>query len=348
MAALPTNLAMFKHARTGRGSVLGLDIGGANLKAAMLSGQALIAPFALWREPTALAEHLCGILDQFQHDRLAVTMTAELCDCFATKRQGVHAILDSVQQAARTTPLEIWSTQGRFVGVTEARTSPLHVASANWHALATFAGRFAPQDSTMLVDIGSTTTDLIPLRQGRPAPRGLTDPERLTAGELVYTGVRRTPVGAVIGHDVAREYFATMHDVYLVLGKAPPEPHNRDTADGRPATTAGAHARLARMVCDDVEHFPWPQAVCLARSARQWQLRDLARAWEKVVAAMPARPRRVIVSGTGEFLARDLVRSMPRPAGMRIVALGKRLGKAVSGAACAYALAVLAEEALGY
>jgi len=67
-------------------------------------------------------------------------------------------------------------------------------AAANWLALATYAGRLAPRGPAVLLDVGSTTTDVIPLQDGTPVPRGRTDPERLESKELVYTGVRRTPL----------------------------------------------------------------------------------------------------------------------------------------------------------
>src|SRR5439155_9746858 len=113
---------------------LGLDIGGANLKAATAEGQAFSVPFPLWREPAALSQRLRELLSRFPHGRLAVTMTGELCDCFATKREGVYAILDGLVQAAPATPIQIWSTHGRFVSVAEARGDPWRVAAANWHA----------------------------------------------------------------------------------------------------------------------------------------------------------------------------------------------------------------------
>src|SRR5262249_27108723 len=107
-------------------SVLGLDIGGANLKAAQVDGTAWLQPFALWKNPHALAHALRQLLDRFRsRDLLAVTMTGELCDCFETKRQGVHAILDAVTEAAHGVPVRVWRTDGRFVGPAEARATPL-------------------------------------------------------------------------------------------------------------------------------------------------------------------------------------------------------------------------------
>src|SRR2546430_8479899 len=109
-------------------AVLGLDIGGANLKAAHRDGPAQCVPFALWKRPHDLANALralvAGILPPVNHggliDRVAVTMTGELCDCFPTSRAGVLHILDAVA-AALPVPVHVWRTDGRFVGFDEAR-----------------------------------------------------------------------------------------------------------------------------------------------------------------------------------------------------------------------------------
>src|SRR5205823_3022412 len=130
---------------------------------------------------------------------LAVTMTGELCDCFESKRQGVQAILAAVETVAVPGVIEIWRSDGRFVNLEGARADPLSVAAANWLALATFAGRWAPQGAALVIDIGSTTTDVVPLWDGHPIPRGRSDPERLRCRELIYMGVRRTPVCALLG-----------------------------------------------------------------------------------------------------------------------------------------------------
>src|SRR5437773_11265665 len=106
--------------------VLGLDVGGANLKAAHSGGGARSRPFALWKSPAGLTDALRPLLrDWPPYDLLAVTMTGELCDCFATKREGVRTILDAVCAAAGTTPVRVWRTDGRLVDVATARREPL-------------------------------------------------------------------------------------------------------------------------------------------------------------------------------------------------------------------------------
>src|SRR6516162_87651 len=131
---------------------VGLDIGGANLKVAHANGTALLQSFELWKNPAGLADALRGLLSRLPaHDGLAVTMTGELCDCFESKRQGVNAILDAVEAVRGSAPVLVWQTDGQFVTLPTARERPEHTAAANWLALATFTGRFAPSGYALLI-----------------------------------------------------------------------------------------------------------------------------------------------------------------------------------------------------
>jgi probable H4MPT-linked C1 transfer pathway protein len=270
-------------------------------------------------------------------------MTGELCDCFATKRQGVHTILKAVAAVAADKPVRVWQTDGRLVSLEAACSAPLQVAAANWLALATFAGRLAPTGSGLLIDIGSTTTDLIPLDEGKPAPLGRTDPDRFRSGELVYTGIRRTPLCALLGGRFAAELFATTLDAYLVLEKVPEDPSDCLTADGRPATRAAAHARLARMMCADMETCTEKQTFRLAQRVERRQVRLIQRALRRVQRRMSRPPGTIILAGSGEFLAHSVVARRFGGAA-ECISLTQRFGPAIAGAACAYALAVIAAE----
>jgi probable H4MPT-linked C1 transfer pathway protein len=327
-------------------SVLGLDIGGANLKAAHTDGCARLQPFELWRHPAGLPAALRALIDAMPPaDTLAVTMTGELCDCFETKRQGVRAILDAVATVAGSRRVRVWRSDARLVSVSEAQAAPLAAAAANWLALATFVGRYAPTGAALLIDIGSTTTDVIPLLNGRPVPRGRTDPERLRCHELVYTGVRRTPVCALLGASGAAELFATTLDVYLALGSLPEDPADRGTADGRPATREAAGARLARMLCADKESCTSDDIVNVAVRAHRAQMSAIEAAIGDVVRRQPEPPHTLCLAGAGEFLIRGVQPNVRELLGARIVSLMEQLGPASSEAACAHALAVLAREA---
>lgn len=330
--------------------VLGLDIGGANLKAATADKRAVSVPFALWKQPDKLPAALAELVAQFPDATdLAVTMTGELCDCYETKRQGVNAILDAVEFAAKGRPVRVWGTDERFMSAQRARDLYLMAAAANWHALATYAGRYVETITALLIDIGSTTTDLIPFIAGRECTFGRTDADRLRSGELVYMGVRRTPISALMGSDVAAEYFASTHDAYLLLEWAAEDPSDNDTADGRGSTIQLAHARLSRMLCGDPELIPIEETRALATRVMDSQIQVLQGAIRRIADNLPpldapwlvSFPETVLLSGSGWFLGHEmLVRTKAR---CKVISLNDLLGPSVSTCAPAYALAVLAQ-----
>jgi probable H4MPT-linked C1 transfer pathway protein len=299
--------------------------------------------FALWQQPTELPRALSELVRSLPTaERVALTMTGELCDCFASKRQGVLFILDAV--ATLGMPVQVFGIDGRFQELDVARAQPLRAAAANWLALAFLAGPLAPSGPAVLVDIGSTTTDIVPLVDGQPMPQGRTDPERLRYRELVYTGVRRTPLCALLGAESAAELFATTLDAYLVLGRIAEDESERHTADGRPATRACAHARLARMLCADLESSTEDERYQLATQVLDHQVARIETALRAVVGRLPGPPRTVIVAGEGAFLAEEvLARQRAFPPG-RVVSLEREWGVEISRAACAYAVALLAAE----
>jgi probable H4MPT-linked C1 transfer pathway protein len=330
---------------------LALDIGGANIKVADGKGYARSYSFALWKESLLLAQQIrTAISEAPPSDHLAVTMTGELAVCFESKAAGVRFILDAARAGSDNRHSRVYLVDGRLVSQQVALTVPNLAAASNWHALARFVGRFGPTGAALLIDIGSTTCDVIPLMDGKPAARGATDTERLLAGELVYTGIERSPICGVVSLvayrgrtcPVVHELFATMHDAYLILEQIRDDPRNTQTADGKPATRPYARARLARMVAADAEEFNHRDAVALAQSAADAQVSRLAAAIGQVAAALPTPPGAAILSGHGEFLARDALEFAQ--IFCPTISLSKELGLGVSRCAPAHALAVLATE----
>src|SRR4051794_33257973 len=120
---------------------LALDIGGANIKAADGRGFANSEPFALWQQPRKLVDALRAVIaGSPKSDHLALTMTGELADCFATKAEGVQAIVESLVTAADGRHSRVYLTNGKLVSPQIALRQPLLAAASNWHALARFAG----------------------------------------------------------------------------------------------------------------------------------------------------------------------------------------------------------------
>jgi probable H4MPT-linked C1 transfer pathway protein len=324
-------------------TTIGLDIGGANLKAAIPEGPARARPFPLWKRPNDLAKELASLVDDWPSaSRFALTMTGELCDCYSDRREGVRHILQAVANVAGDRAISVWRTDGRFTSLSETLADPLPAASANWLALATFAGRFATRDSAILLDVGSTTTDIVPLLDGRPVPIGRSDFERLRSRELIYLGARRTPICALMqpGEGMA-ELFATTLDIGLVLGDIQEDECDLDTADGRPARRGYAHARLARMLGGDTDSISFADVCRFAEQIRDRQLQITLEALNAVAGRLTQPVSCGIVGGSGDWLAREV---WTRFADSPPLALAARLGHDASTAACALAVAALLDE----
>lgn len=337
--------------------VLGLDIGGANTKGAVSGLWETTQAFEIWKAPIRLAEVLQAMVaDKEPFDCVAVTMTAELADCFETKAKGVDRILSSVEHAFPDTPTYVWQTGGEFVDVQLAREIPLLVAAANWHALATWVGRVVPHGNGILIDIGTTTTDIIPIQDGKPISQGMTDFERLQHQELVYTGVRRTPVCAVatsvsIANEscpLAAEWFANMADVYLLLGYHTPEPNSTDTPNGRPFTRSAAIDRVARQVCCDRTELTEDEILQICTSLSEQQQLQLSQAIEQVVKRLPQVCDQVLLSGAGAFLAQHVLDQSVQFCSVPQTHLATLFGKRSAEAACALAVSHLANEQISF
>ena len=333
--------------------VNGWDIGGANVKAAhvardgpRISVKTVSRAFEIWKDPTALGAVLREVAADLPGSAAtAVTMTAELSDVFRTKREGVGVVLDAISAAAPG-PIAVFTTDGGFVDVGEARAHPLAVAASNWMATALLVARHVPD--ALLLDIGTTTTDVVPIRGGRVIAAGRTDPERLLAGELLYTGAVRTNVAAIVPRvplrggqcPVAAEYFAVSGDVHVLLGDLAPADYTGSTPDGRAPTAACAAGRLARVVCADVEMLAEDEIVAIARAVADAQVGQIAAAIARVAARMDG-PVDVVATGLGTFLAQRAAVA----AGLRCRGLNDVLRVDVGWAAPAVAIAWLLADA---
>jgi probable H4MPT-linked C1 transfer pathway protein len=266
-------------------------------------------PFEIQREPHALGPLLVDLARAAgaqPGDTHAVTMTAELSQIFRTKREGVGFVLDQVVAAFPDACIRVHTVDGRFIDAAAAREAPLEVAAANWAATARRVAQSWPDG--ILIDVGSTTTDITPIVAGAIAARGRTDPERLREGELVYSGALRTPVEAIAptvplwggNAGVAAEGFAVAGDVHLWRGHLAPGDYSAPTPDGRPATREFAGERLARVVCADREMLDEGTISAIADSLWEAQVDRITSAIARIVhrhATLARGP--AIVTGLG-------------------------------------------------
>ena len=306
-------------------TVMGWDLGGAHVKAALVSGGRVHGvwqrPCPLWQDlsvlPRTVAELAHAGGDPATH---AVTMTGELADVFADRAQGVRTLLDMLQSSLSAQHWLVYAHPPRFLTPREALRRPLAVASMNWSATAAWVAQ--QLSDALLVDIGSTTTDLVPIRGGAVAAHGVTDAQRLASEELVYTGVVRTPVMAIAArvpfggawHAPMAEYFATSADVYRLTRELPTGADQLSSPDGAGKSRPESARRLARMLGRDFEMAPmtaWEQCARFLAEAQLWSLHQ---ACEVVLSRETMPPRAPIVgAGVGRFMAKKLALRLRRP-----------------------------------
>ena len=291
---------------------LGIDIGGANTKAATADGRYVSSIYLpLWRDAD-----LEGTLDRIRLEAPAgepvgVTITGELADCYPTKKDGIDHISRIV---TRVFPEAVfYGSDGRFHRDT---SDAALFSAANWSASARYMGRV--HGDVLFVDIGSTTTDIIPVIGGKPVA-GLTDFERLTRGELIYAGALRTNLAAMLRHVTvkgqdactASELFAVTGDVYLLLGRITPDDYTCDTPDGCGKSPEEAARRIARLVCCDLSELDRDDVREIARQVHRRQVDDLVETIRTV--AERHGLKRTAICGLGSFLARDALGELEMP-----------------------------------
>jgi probable H4MPT-linked C1 transfer pathway protein len=280
--------------------MIGIDIGGANLK--VVDGEGVHIHYCpLWEGAplAALLERYAGHKSQ----PAAVVMSGELADCFESRMQGIAFIVDAVKRAFPGAVF--YGTDAQF----HSGAVP-QLAAANW--LASAGCLRARYHRAVLVDMGSTTTDIVPLSRFDDL-LGLTDLLRLQKGYLIYTGLLRTNIATVLDcvtlagvpTPVSSEYFATSADAYLVLGHITPEQYSCDTPDKSGKSRAASLRRLARVVCSDTDDIGECGAVEIAAQFQDRQMTVIRDRVKKVMAA--AGSSEVVTAGTGAaLLAREL------------------------------------------
>lgn len=308
--------------------VCGWDIGGAHLKWALRDPQGgwiavRQSACPLWKGVDQLADALARTVREWPIDAREVhhvaTMTGELVDAFSDRSDGVRAIVDCSEAAFAGATWRWFGLDGTLADVATVRRSPLRFASANWLASAVCA---AHRSDGLFVDVGSTTTDIIALAGGLPRPRAWTDGERLSVGELVYRGMVRTPLMAVVAgvdwrgahRPLMAEHFATSADVFRLLGQLEESADVWPAADGAIKTVEGSARRIARLIGEDLDAAALADWQAVAGQFAEALMATLEGAARQTLAEAPAmRSPHVVCAGVGHRLAAQLAARLGWP-----------------------------------
>ena len=304
-------------------SSIGLDIGGAHLKACLIRNDPFIklSKVALFKTPIWESQNtLVSALEEIEKKwamgkdiQINIAMTAEMTDCFIDRREGVRKILSMIKNTFSYEKLKIYSTNGlKDFNITFNNYK--EIASSNWHATADTLSKI--ERNCFLIDIGSTTTDIIPIQFGKIlSPTSSTDFSRLQKGELVYLGVCRTSLSSIRRQllfrskmtNIIRENFASTADLFRLTKQLNPKYDLYPTFDGKNKTRLATRQRLARIIGLDIHDVTIEELNALAQQIKQIFVSEIIENLKKVSLQYNMSPRTpIIITGSGKFLAMEI------------------------------------------
>ena len=337
--------------------ILGIDVGGANTKVATSDGSFVRLIYApLWRNKAVIYDVLADVKRRLEAEgkgieAVGVVMTGEICGCFNTKREGVLYIKKVVSTMFEN--VKFFNTDCAFKNSSSGGEDPLSFAATNWLASAKFLSE--QYKNAIFVDIGSTTTDVIPIVEGKVKAKR-TDLERLKYGELIYSGVLRTGVAHLLKrvkvrgeeYGTSSELFTITADAYLVLGCITNDDYRCEKPcnyfvneevkkENEDKNRISAMQRLARVLCSDLEEIGEEGAVGIAEQVKEAQVEELIDPIKRIKAKYGLEM--VVSAGIGDFIAKEAADSL----NIEFLSLSSRYGKEISAVFPAYAVAKLLE-----
>jgi hypothetical protein len=320
--------------------ILGIDVGGANTKIASSDGSLVETHYLpLWR-CSKLQDLFVDIKRRTDAEALGAVMTGELSDRFDSKKEGVLYIAGSLRKVFDN--VLFLSNDCTFEREIE---NPMDFTSTNWIASSNFIGSF--EKNAILLDIGSTTTDVIPIVDGKPVAKRM-DIERLKSDELIYAGALRTNIAHILNSVIvdgvpcrtSSELFAITADVYLALGSISSEDYTCDTPDAKGGKDIRSSLqRIARVVCCDLSELGEEGVLSIATQVKERQIEDIV---ESVRMINEYDLKKIVAMGIGEFLAEEAAARLC----MGYLSISGRYGDGISNVFPAYASARLLERNL--
>ena len=327
--------------------IAGFDIGGANTDLAVIdfedgeikNMEVDFAYLPMWSNNDDLSHVLVELIENIcpvsEIDAVGISMTAELVDAYDTKKDGVLDIVKKCEETF-TCPIAYVGVDG-MISKSEIEKDPLKAAAANWIATAQIATLIS--DNCIFIDTGSTTTDIIPIKEGSECAIGKSDFDRSATGELVYTGTLRTNLASFLDkielngkeYRIASELFAQTADVYMVLDLITEDDYICDTFDGEGKSKIDCARRIARVVCADLEMLSMEDIVEMSEVIHQKQIAQIADGLKQVVETQGLDL--IVTTGLGKDI-------LDRPAAELLGLKVKSMGDILSDDECTVAPAV--------
>jgi|Deesub1362A_J573_1020465.scaffolds.fasta_scaffold00088_87 hypothetical protein len=282
---------------------LGIDIGGANLKYSDENGSGEIIYFPMWKNLNQLKGKLEEIKEKTKPEAVGAVITAELSDAFKNKSEGINFISSAVKDTfERTYFLSIDGVLSNSID------DPLKYSASNWVASVLFLKE--KYDSFLFVDVGSTTSDFIPIKGEILAAK--TDFERMKKRELIYIGALRTPVCCLLpeydGLYLSAELFAIVADAFILTGDISQNEYAVETPDGRGKSREECLNRLARMFCADIDEIGESFIIEFAEEIKRKILKTISETIERHLNDYNLET--VIGCGVGEFLIEEAMKGI--------------------------------------
>lgn len=339
---------------------LGVDIGGANIKVSTFKVSSFFElrsvklHYPIWirglSELSKTIKYAVTLLGCRNVDYVAITMTAELSDIFNNKKEGVEKIIHEVSFEFKN--FKVIANDGSLLDPDEAVNDYMNVAAANWWCVGWFASQL--EENCIVVDVGSTTTTITPVINGKIAAKGFNDVEKMSFGEIVYVGSLRTPISSLVSMvpvngvwcRVSSEYFANTGDVNLLLGFLRDYEYDVAAPDGRGKSLEECHYRLSRTVCGDGRMLRSLQTKLIARYVYEKLVERVFDGLSQVLSRLAYENSYLdvgLAAGLGDFIALNAIERV----GLKGVLLRSMIGRENSIALTSASLAMYLANTMG-
>jgi len=244
-----------------KSTYVGLDIGGAHVKAVGIDQYKKInfifyEKCPLWKDFVLLEKTLYKLLKYLDSRKatFGITITAELSDCFVNRTNGAKLIYKLCKKLG--IKFYFFSSKNKNF---EKKINFSDICSMNWLA----TGEYIKDkiNEAVVIDFGSTTTDIIIIKNQRIVNRHFSDFDRINNCELIYTGCTRTPLFAIAKkivvnsneYNLIPELFSTTADLYRVNKLLNKNLDLFDSADNRSKSKLNSLKRISRNFGVDFE-----------------------------------------------------------------------------------------------